>query len=234
MQHDRRALLIDGMGTLISLDAPIPALVEVLRHHFGVAVSEADARHALGAEIAFYRAHMDQGRNAESLANLRARCARVLFGALPVTVSADDGARTEALLAALRFTAYDDARSALTSARGHGARVIVVSNWDVSLLEVLELVGLAPLVDAVVTSAAVGARKPEPAIFAHALALAGTAPGQAVHVGDSLSEDVAGARGVGIRPVLLRRDGAREAGVRTIASLAELTWPEARNLGREP
>jgi putative hydrolase of the HAD superfamily len=234
MQHDRRALLIDGMGTLVALDAPAPALVEVLERRFGVAVSETDARHALGAEIAFYRAHMDQGRDAESLADLRARCARVLFGALPVTVNANDDARTEALLEALRFTAYDDARPALMSARSHGARVIVVSNWDVSLLEVLERVGLAPLIDAVVTSAAVGARKPEPAIFAHALALAGTAPGHALHVGDSLSEDVAGARACGVRPLLLRRDGIREPEVETIAGLAELTWPSARTLGREP
>jgi putative hydrolase of the HAD superfamily len=97
---------------------------------------------------------------------------------------------------------------------------------------VLERVGLAALVDAVVTSAAVGARKPAPAIFAHALALAGTAPAHALHVGDSLSEDVAGARASGIRPLLLRRDGIREPGVETIGSLAELT--EVRNLGREP
>jgi putative hydrolase of the HAD superfamily len=159
------------------------------------------------------------------LAVLRARCARVLFAALPVTVNADDAARTDTLLEALRFTAYDDARPALVAARGHGARVVVVSNWDVSLLEVLERVGLAPLVDAVVTSAAVGARKPEPAIFALALALAGATPGQAVHVGDNRAEDVAGARALGIAPLLLRRDGRREAGVRTIASLAELSWP---------
>ena len=234
MHHDRRALLIDGMGTLVSLDAPVPVLVEVLQRRFGVAIAEADARHALGAEIAFYRAHMDQGRDAESLADLRARCARVLFGALPVTVSADDDVRTDALLEALRFTAYDDARPALMRARGRGARVIVVSNWDVSLPEVLERVGLAPFVDAIVTSAAVGARKPEPAIFAHALALAGTPPRRALHVGDSLSEDVAGARASGIRPLLLRRDGIREAGVETIAGLADLTWPEVRTRGREP
>lgn len=234
MHDERRALLIDGMGTLVSLDAPVPALVEVLVRRFGVTVSEPDARRALSAEIAFYRAHMDQARDAESLADLRARCARVLFGALPVTVRTNDDARTDALLEALRFTAYDDARPALMTARGHGAKVIVVSNWDVSLLQVLERVGLAPLVDGVVTSAAVAARKPERAIFAYALALAGTAPEHALHVGDSLSEDVAGARASGVRPLLLRRDGIREAGVETIAGLAELTWPEARTRGREP
>jgi HAD superfamily hydrolase (TIGR01549 family) len=224
MQHNRPALLIDGMGTLVSLTAPAPALVEVLKHRFGVVISEADARHALGAEIVFYRAHMGAGRDAESLAQLRRRCARVLFGALPVRMSADDEARTEALLEALHFTAYDDARPALATARHHGARIVVVSNWDVSLLEVLERVGLAPLVDAVVTSAVVGAAKPDPAIFEHALALAGVGPDRARHVGDSLSEDIAGARACGIPAVLLRRDGSREPGVETIASLAELTW----------
>jgi FMN phosphatase YigB (HAD superfamily) len=43
-------------------------------------------------------------------------------------------------------------------------------------------------------------------------------------VGDSLDEDVAGARAAGIEPVLIRREGGGPApGVRTIASLAELT-----------
>jgi HAD superfamily hydrolase (TIGR01549 family) len=232
MQRDRPALLIDGMGTLVSLAAPAPALAAVLERRFGVTVTEADARHALGAEIAFYRAHMDSGRDADSLAQLRRRCAQVLFGTLdqahPALTSVDDDARTEALLEALRFEPYDDAREALATARTKGARVIVVSNWDVSLLEVLERVGLAPLVDGVVTSAAVGARKPEPAIFHHALALAGVdhdPARHARHVGDSLSEDVAGARASGIGALLLRRDGSREPGVETIASLAELSWP---------
>jgi len=213
------------MGTLVTLAAPAPRLVEVLERRFDVTVSPADARHALGAEISFYRAHMGLARDAESLARLRSRCAHVLFGALPVTVRGDDDERTEALLEALCFEAYDDARPALTAAREHGARVIVVSNWDVSLLDVLERVGLAALVDGVVTSAAVGAAKPEPAIFHHALALAGVAAGRARHVGDSLSEDVAGARACGIAPLLLRRDGSGEQGVETIASLVEVSWP---------
>jgi putative hydrolase of the HAD superfamily len=44
-----------------------------------------------------------------------------------------------------------------------------------------------------------------------------------VHVGDSPSQDVAGAVAAGIRPVLLRRDGAHHGDPpATIASLAEL------------
>ena len=113
--------------------------------------------------------------------------------------------------------------------RRGGARVIVVSNWDVSLADVLERAGLAALVDAVVTSAAVGAAKPAPAIFEHALGLAGVGAERALHVGDSLDEDVRGATACGIGAVLLRRGEGPVSpapdGVATIGSLAELDWP---------
>ena len=129
----------------------------------------------------------------------------------------------EALLASLRFTAFTDARPALRDGRARGQRLVVVSNWDVSLHGVLRALELEPLLDGVVTSAGAGARKPAPAIFEQALALTAPSPDEAIHVGDSLDEDVAGARAAGIRPVLIRRDGgAGVVGVRTISSLAEL------------
>jgi putative hydrolase of the HAD superfamily len=223
------ALLLDGLGTLVALEPPAPLLRRELARRFAVEVSDAQARRALAAEIAFYRTRMGDGRDADSLIVLRRRCAEVLRAALPPSdrlARVDTDALTAALLASLRFTAFDDAREALLAARARGQRVIVVSNWDVSLLEVLELVGLAPLLHGVVTSAAVGARKPSAAIFQHALALAPTSPERAVHVGDSLEEDVEGARACGIAAVLLRRDGEPgPAGVATIASLAQLSCP---------
>lgn len=226
---ERAGLLIDGLGTLVALEPPAPVLRRELEQRFGISVSDAQAHRALAAEIAFYRAQMDHGRDADSLMALRRRCAEVLRDALPDNerlARVDTASLTGALLASLRFTAFDDAREALLAARARGQQVIVVSNWDVSLLEVLELVGLAPLLHGVVTSAAIGARKPSPAIFQHALALAGTAPGQAVHVGDSLQEDVEGARACGVAAVLLRRDGEPgPTGVATIASLTQLACP---------
>lgn len=227
----RPALLIDGLGTLVALTPPAPVLVRELAARFALDVSEGDAQRALAAEIRFYRAHMGSGRDAGSLSALRRRCGEVLRDALPPAarrLSVEEA--TEALLAALRFEPFPDAREALVRVRRASppARVIVVSNWDVSLLEVLELVGLTPLVDAVVTSAAIGAAKPEPAIFEHALWLAGVAASSAVHVGDSVSEDVAGALALGITPILLDRVGARPpvpAGVARIGSLGELSHP---------
>jgi putative hydrolase of the HAD superfamily len=112
-------------------------------------------------------------------------------------------------------------RPALAAARAAGRRLVVVSNWDVSLDEVLDRLGLAPMLDGVVTSAALGERKPSPAIFEHALELAGVAAHEAIHVGDSVAEDVGGARAAGIEAVLIKRDGGPgPPGVRTVATLA--------------
>ncbi|HEV2786980.1 MAG TPA: HAD hydrolase-like protein, partial [Solirubrobacteraceae bacterium] len=71
-------------------------------------------------------------------------------------------------------------------------------------------------------------RKPAPGIFRRALALAGAAPdeGRALHVGDSLEADVAGALGAGLRAVLVARAGSWPAevpaGVPVVRSLGEL------------
>jgi len=218
------AILLDALGTLVALEPPAPRLRAELAERFGLDVSEAQAAHAIGAEIAYYRAHLDEGRDHASLAALRARCAEILRTALPEGATAvEPEAMLEALLASLRFTAYPDARPALVAARARGQRLVVVSNWDVSLHDVLRALGLASLLDGILTSAEIGARKPAPAMFERALALAGASPAQAIHVGDSLEEDVAGARAAGIEPVLVRRDGGDPTpDVRTITSLAEL------------
>ena len=71
----------------------------------------------------------------------------------------------------------------------------------------LARVGLADDLDGVVTSAAVGARKPDPRMFEAALEVAGCAADEALHVGDTPTEDVAGARAAGIRALLIDRDG---------------------------
>lgn len=221
------AVLLDALGTLIALEPPAPRLRRELARRFAVEVSAHDAERAMAAEIAYYRAHLDQGRDAESLAAVRRGCAHALRDALPRPARArleDLDALTEALLDSLRFRAYDDGAPVLAVLRDRGIRLVVVSNWDVSLHEVLQCLGLARSVDVIVTSAEVGARKPAPAIFARALALADVPARRAIHVGDSLDEDVAGARSAGIEPVLLRRDGGPGApGVRTITSLGELT-----------
>jgi putative hydrolase of the HAD superfamily len=220
------ALLLDALGTLVALEPPAPLLRRELAGRFGIEISETQAAAALGVEIAYYRSRLHEGRDAASLAVLRAGCAEALRAGMPSSpalAELDPASLTEALLASLRFTAYPDAAPALARARARGQILVVVSNWDVSLADVLHRTGLAPLLDRILTAAEVGVRKPSPRIFARALALAGVSPEQAAHIGDSIEEDVAGALAAGVEPVLLRRDRGRgPPGVRTIASLAEL------------
>jgi putative hydrolase of the HAD superfamily len=219
-----RAVLLDALGTLVELEPPAAHLRRALVERVDAPVSVPEAEHAIAAEMSYYRAHLGDGRDASSLAALRRRCAEVLGDALPARARPSDaGALLEVLLDSLHFRAFPDARPALEALRSGGLRLVVVSNWDCSLPTVLDRIGLAPLLDGVVASAVAGARKPSPAIFEWALSMAGVSAADAIHVGDSVADDVEGARAACIEPVLLRRDGgAGPAGVRAIRSLTEL------------
>jgi putative hydrolase of the HAD superfamily len=202
-----RAVLVDALGTLLELEPPWDHLEEVLED----APGEADLMRAFAAEMAYYRDHASEGRDPDSLLDLRRRCAEVLSRELGV------GVDVETMLAAIRFQAYPDAAPALRALRGRGLRLVVVSNWDCSLPEVIDRVGLGGLVDGVVTSASVGASKPDPAIFEAGLAVGGCSADEALHVGDTLEDDVGGARAAGIRALLLDRGGGGD-----ISSLHEI------------
>jgi len=213
-----QAVLLDALGTLVQFEPPAPHLRAVLRERHGIEVSEAAAEQAIRAEIAYYRAHLHEGVDEASLHDLRRRCAAAMQPALGFDPGVD------ALLAALHFRAYPDVAPALRELRARGLRLIVVSNWDHSLHERLDETGIAALVDGAVASAEFGHAKPDAAIFAHAVELAGVPPEAALHVGDSSDADVAGALAAGLRAVLVARDEtpAVPADVPVIASLAEL------------
>jgi putative hydrolase of the HAD superfamily len=215
-----RAVLLDALGTLVELQPPAPRLRQKLADA-GFDVSEERAAAGFGAEIGYYLAHHLDGGDREALEDLRDRCAHALMGELAIP-QLDHATARRAMLAALEFRPYPDAAPALEELRAAGTRLVIASNWDCSLPDWLEPLGLLELVDAVVTSADVGAAKPDPALFLRALEQAGVPAAEAVHVGDSLDNDVAGARAAGIRPLLLVRHGEPPPGVEALRSLAEL------------
>ena len=225
-----RAILLDALGTLISLEPPAPRLVALLRERHAIEVGAGDAEHALRAEMSHYRRQCARAVDAGSLAALRLECAAILgreFGGAVGELPPADLVPT--LLESLHFAPFPEVPAALGRWRAAGARLVVASNWDISLHAVLRETGLRERLDGVATSAEVGASKPAGELFAAALALAGAAAGEAIHVGDSFTEDVEGARAAGIEAVWLRRDGdagaaAAElpAGVRVIATLDAL------------
>ena len=193
-----RAVFLDALGTLVELEPPWISM----RDRVPAEVSDERLVAALRAEMDYYREHAQEGRDEASLAELRERCAAIVSEKLDFEITVDD------LIEAIRFSAYPDAAPALGALRDRGLRLIAVSNWDCALPRVLERCGIERMLDGVVTSAEAGARKPDPAIFTVALELAGCEAGEALHVGDTAEEDVAGARAAGIRPLLIDRDGS--------------------------
>ena len=91
--------------------------------------------------------------------------------------------------------------------RREGLKVGVLSNFDSRLSGILSDLGISGYFDFVLTSGEAGHSKPSPEIFALAMSEAGVSdPSECVHVGDSLSRDVEGAKGAGWHPIFIPND----------------------------
>ena len=102
------------------------------------------------------------------------------------------------------FELYEDALPVLEELRRADLRLGLVSN---GIRDLREFVAHHRLdVDAVVGSRAHGFVKPHPTIFQAALEQLGVDAADTVMVGDSLEEDVEGARALGMRAILVDRD----------------------------
>jgi putative hydrolase of the HAD superfamily len=112
---------------------------------------------------------------------------------------------TRAWERAEHFELFDDVVSTLEALRGHGLRLGLLSNTGRDLDEFVGHHGLD--VDAVLTSRVFGKTKPHEAIFRRMPDLLGVAAGDAAMVGDTIEDDVEGARAVGMRALLLDREG---------------------------
>jgi putative hydrolase of the HAD superfamily len=118
---------------------------------------------------------------------------------------------------------YPEVAATLDALRERGLRLAVVSNWDHRLPGLLADLDLARRFDAVVYSSEVGVEKPDPRIFAAALARLGVEAGAAVHVGDGRLEDADGALSAGLGAILLFRGTGRVgATVPVVRELSEL------------
>ena len=97
------------------------------------------------------------------------------------------------------------ARDVLETLKIRGLRLALICNTGRTpgkmLRLVLERLGLARYLSVLSFSDEVGLRKPHPDIFHRTLSALDVAPTEAAHVGDDLTTDVAGARGIGMRAI---------------------------------
>ena len=118
---------------------------------------------------------------------------------------------------------FPETLSTLTSLKESGLELGIISNFDSRLFLVMRGLGIADLFDTITISSLAQAAKPSAKIFQLALDQHAVDPEEALHVGDSLRDDVEGAGKAGLHAVLLDRQGrSQSSGVRTIQSLDEL------------
>jgi putative hydrolase of the HAD superfamily len=118
---------------------------------------------------------------------------------------------------------FPETVSTLTRLKALDLELGIISNFDSRLFTVLRGLGIAEAFDTVTISSLAQAAKPAPQIFHLALEKHAVDPEEALHIGDSLRDDVEGAKKAGLHTALLDRDGRQQGvGVQTIKSLEEL------------
>lgn len=121
------------------------------------------------------------------------------------------------------WSVYPEVRGTLDRLKAAEVRLAVVSNWDSRLDLLCDRLGLSGYFAAVIASGRAGVSKPDHRIFALALEQLRVSATEAVHIGDSLRDDVHGATAAGMRAVWLRRESDGIAGP-----------PVPQAVGREP
>lgn len=110
-------------------------------------------------------------------------------------------------------TPYDETSTLLSSIKGkYGLGLVTNFPDDPTARRVFEKFGFDAVFDSLVVSGEVGFRKPNRVIFERALSELGSTPLQAVMVGDTFDADIAGAKAMGMKAILIDADcGQAEA-----------------------
>lgn len=114
----------------------------------------------------------------------------------------------------LHWELYPETMQVLKELRAGGMEIGLVSNFDTRVYSVFRGLGVADLFDTVTIASLARAAKPSPRIFREALEKHAVDPEEALHVGDSLHDDLEGAIKAGLVGVWLDR------------GTGEQRWPE--------
>jgi HAD superfamily hydrolase (TIGR01549 family) len=238
-----RVVLLDLFGTVVHFAAPAPgggrATFDWLRGPLATqrpGLAFDDFRRALfevSAELLAARA--PEHREVPSRERFRLALARADAGADPVSAAFADAAEALSLAHMAHLAAQTETPAAhvdLLRDLAQRYRVGLVSNFDhgPTARAILLRHGVADSFHATLISDDFGRRKPHPAIFHAALDSLDAAPHDAIYVGDTAADDVAGAQAAGIDVAWLNRRGEAPPDPPPTYTLRELT--ELRSLLR--
>ena len=208
-----KAIFFDWFNTLVRCDPPRETLYDQVFREFGIELSpEKILRGILIADRYFFeenaKSPVDK-RTPEEQAGVYSHYPKAILAEAGVSVS------SELPLKVLRkvmqqfkgfnFALFDDVLSTLATLKQQKLILGLLTNATRDMVSVYHKLGLEPYLDFVVTSEEVGSDKPKPPIFLAALDRAGVKASEAAHIGDQYEIDVVGARGAGIKPILIDR-----------------------------
>jgi len=206
-----RALLLDAMGTLIGLRAPVGSTYAAMAREHGLQLDPAALDQAFAAAYRSAPPLAFAGLAGAALQQAERDWWSQRIAAVLRSVGQQDGGPPELHRQLFEryaepelWRVYDEVPQALERWRSQGLRLAVVSNFDQRLEGLLEAFDLRRWLDVVIISSRAGAAKPSPRPFQLALEQLGLGPEQAWHIGDS-GDDEAGARAAGLACVLVRR-----------------------------
>jgi putative hydrolase of the HAD superfamily len=104
------------------------------------------------------------------------------------------------------FVPFQDGLDILKYCKENNYLVGVISNIDKDMADLFLKLGMKQYIDFYVTSQEAGCDKPAPGIFNLALKKANINPEEIIYIGDQYETDMMGAKGVGIKAVLIDRN----------------------------
>jgi putative hydrolase of the HAD superfamily len=224
-----KAVFFDLYHTLVRYEPPQEELEAKALKDFGIDVSPEALRRPLAVADEFIyqqiaRRPLSQRSPEEKMA-LYAQYQRTLIKEAGIEAGENIilGLLGKMQQVKMKLVLFDDVTPTLDDLKGRGLALGLISNVERDMTETITGLGLSSRLDVVVTSQDAGCAKPQPEIFREAAKRAGVQPSEAIYVGDQYQVDILGARGAGMKGILLDRNGyAGNTDCPKVRSLSEI------------
>ena len=210
-----KAVFFDFYNTLGRFDPPREELQAEACGEFGIRVSTEGITLGYALADAYMAREVAKlslrKRGRQGVKDFFAEYERLVLLGAGLEVSFELALKVSARLRSLSygFALFEDVLPTLDVLKRQGLTLALLSNNEEDMNKLCDELGLTTYLDFTITSKQAGLAKPHPTIFLEALKRAQVRPQETLHVGDQYESDVKGARGVGIDPVLLDRDGLK-------------------------
>lgn len=207
-----KAVLFDFYNTLASYHPPREDVYINACRELGIDVEAKALFSSLAAADIFYRNENSRSpidkKSPEEQANFYVEYITRIISGAGAQIGRDQALK---ILVKIReykweFRVYNDALPTLKMLKKRGLVLGLISNVAQDMESTYTKLGFQPYLNFKVTSAEVGFDKPRPEIFLAALKKAAVKPEEALYVGDQYQIDIVGARGVGIKALLIDRN----------------------------